>query len=151
MDINTIAEILVTYHNGEQTLYKNKGLEKFRKDIIRSPSLGVPRNQIREVDDDSSGDERVTPTLPTKTVQVPRGGVVKRVNRQLQEDNVRPSANECTDDICPVPVSRQPSARIYEGGYHRTDLNYEPSNKGSAHDLAKQMIADAKRQGMNFS
>ncbi len=194
MDINTVAEILVTYHNGEQFLYKNKGLEKFRKEITRSPPL---RTTIPVVTEDSSSDEESPSWIreneliappPRNRVQTKRAAT-RFAGRTLREE--APLRESCADGMCPVPISVPPTesrrdleplaresrpavealsregrggnraellygpdveGRTNRGGYHQTNLNYTPSTSTlSPHDLAKQMIADAKRQGMNFS
>lgn len=56
MDINTISEISVTLKTGETMVYKNRGLEKFRKDMGRSPPLGGAVSQTIIVDDDDPQD-----------------------------------------------------------------------------------------------
>lgn len=40
MDINDISEITVVFKEGPPQVYRGRGLEKFRKRIVQSPSLG---------------------------------------------------------------------------------------------------------------
>jgi len=58
MDINLVKSVTVTLKNGDEFLYKERGLEKFRKQMIKSPPL-VKKKKVKviETDDNSENED----------------------------------------------------------------------------------------------
>ena len=127
MDVNTIEEILVKFKDGREYVFKRKGLEKFRKDIIKSPPLGG--TQQRHVVDT---DDAQTDGTPVSIDEAP----VSKI-RGTQAAPPAQSRNETLSQM---------------KGYHVTSLNYSPAPANSnPYELARQMELQAKQQGMNFT
>lgn len=126
-DINDTTEILVRFADGNEIIYKGKGLEKIRRLMVNSPAYGEPKGRGRRatttvVEEYSDDSDVETPVLAVATK--------KKSNKPKKGPSIGP------------------------GGYHTADLDYAPSgtNKGrSPMDIARDMQRQAEQaSGIKF-
>jgi len=126
-DINDAEEILVRFADGNEIIYKGKGLEKLRRLMATSPAYGEAKDRGRRqtttvVEEYSSGSDDATPVLTVATK--------KKSNKPKKGPSIGP------------------------GGYHTADLDYAPvgTNKGrSPMDIARDMQRQAEQaSGIKF-
>lgn len=128
-DINDTTEILVRFADGNEIIYKGKGLEKIRRLMVNSPAYGELKGRgrgatttvVEEYSDYSDAEE--TPVLAVVATK-------KKSNKPKKGPSIGP------------------------GGYHTADLDYAPSgtNKGrSPMDIARDMQRQAEQaSGIKF-
>lgn len=81
MDINDLAEVQVRYNNGQEVVFRGKGLEKLRKMIKVSPPLRTvepkkTKQQVMVVEESGSEEEESSEEKPRpkKTKSTPVNG-----------------------------------------------------------------------------
>ena len=126
LNINDVEEILVRFANGDEIIYKGKGLEKFRRLLADSPAYGEVKGRrgqnVLVVDDDYSPDDDVETRVPVEKPKTKKG-----------------------------KPKKGPS--IGPNGYHTADLDYSTgAAKGrSPMDLAREMQRQAEQaSGIKF-
>ena len=67
MDINTVEEIQVRYENGEEVIYRGKGLEKLRRMLLESPAYGEIAENVGPTIVDTCASEEEEEVKPVKT------------------------------------------------------------------------------------
>lgn len=67
LDINNVEEIVVKYADGQEVIFRSKGLEKLRKLMKLSPPLHTEQSKKVIVDEESSSEEK-----PKKRSKTPR-------------------------------------------------------------------------------
>lgn len=129
LDINNVEEILVRFADGNEVIYKGKGLEKFRRLVSASPAYGEvkgrrPQAQTLIIDEYSDEEEEEEP-IPVKSATKKKGKA---------KGKAKPS--------------------VGPNGYHTADLDYAPNvaNKGrSPMDIAREMQRQAEQaSGIKF-
>ena len=141
MDVNAIKEVIVKMKNGDRLLYRDKALDKLRKEMIASPAFGATTvskrgNKIIVVDGDVEDEEQFAgmtasaPVLPVSTA---------RTNSSPRSwEGAERTSNMVTDTL-----SRM-------AGYKVADFNYKQSDM-SPMELARQMQKEAESRGISFS
>jgi hypothetical protein len=137
MDINKILEIKVKYldkYGGEEIIYRGRGLERLRKELLTSPRLKGTPPKLTEI----RGEE-------ISEVMCGNCGEYKCVCGDV------PLTDSRNVDISTTPINQLMSQM---SGYKVTPLNYTSHNKSSAdqspYQLAQQMRAEAEKQGLSF-
>jgi hypothetical protein len=123
-DINDAEEILVRFTNGNEIIYKGKGLEKLRRLMTNSPAYGEQKNRrfVTTIVEDEYSDPEDVPVS----------------NKPMRTKSGKPK--------------KGPS--IGPGGYHTADLDYSPSSANktkSPMDIARDMQRQAEQaSGIKF-
>lgn len=128
LDINHIEEVVVKYLDGQELVFRGRGLEKFRTLIKKSPPLKLQ-----------------------KTKRLPK--VVEEVSSEevsSEEEESSEEASESSEEISPpAPRVKNKKAPKTVNGYNTVHLNYgdtsAPGKNGlSPHDIAKNMQRQAE-------
>lgn len=132
-NINNVEEILVRFVDGQEVIYKGKGLEKLRRLVSSSPAYGEVKGR------------RATQQTT----------IVDYDDHQEDED-------EDDDDLPPTHAQARGKAKksspagpvVGRDGYHVSELDYTPkaTNKGrSPMDIARDMQRQAESaSGIKF-
>lgn len=122
MNINDIKEILVTFNDGTQQLFRDKGKEKFRRQIKTSPPLKGTIQIINQDDDDEDIIAPQRKRIPQRTALVESKEDIQKL----------PSSREKT-------VMKKKKSEEHPSGYMTTGVSYKPANGKCPMDLAREM------------
>lgn len=127
-DINNVEEILVRFADGNEVIYKTKGLEKLRRLISASPAYGESKSKATH-----------------------RTTVIDEYEEEEFEEE-EPAPLRSKSQVSKVKAKKSPS--VGPNGYHTADLDYAPAavNKGrSPMDIAREMQRQAEQaSGIKF-